>query len=90
MADSFQRTKDFRVQDLGDEIMVFEDTTDQVHVLNHTAAFVWRVLEGPIDLDALEAKARDHFDVESGDDVRAILQRALDQLVEKGLAETVS
>ena len=81
-----QRTANLRDQDLGDEVMVFEDATDRVHVLNATAAFVWRALEEPIGLDALEVKARAEFEVGPDDDVHAILQRALDQLTEKGLA----
>jgi hypothetical protein len=34
------------IQEMPDEILVYDKTTDQAHCLNHAAAFVWRACNG--------------------------------------------
>jgi Coenzyme PQQ synthesis protein D (PqqD) len=38
---------------MGDELLVFDSTTDRAHSLNAAAASVWRACDGTRDIDAL-------------------------------------
>jgi hypothetical protein len=74
-----QKRTDVREQALGDELMVVDEKTDQVHVLNVTSAFVWKSLDETSDLDQLEQRMRDHFKPPAETDVRGMAGRALAQ-----------
>jgi hypothetical protein len=73
-------------EDLGDEVVLLAADGDAVHVLNETAAEVWRLVDGVRDAMAIAAEfARPYPDVppeELARDVDAVLA----DLVAKGLA----
>lgn len=75
------RVEGLHVQELGDELLIFDSNDDHAHSLNETAARVWRACDGSRDLDALEqACAVD----------RGSLELALELLRERGLLEEPS
>jgi hypothetical protein len=65
------RSEDLVVEELGDELLVYDLTTDQAHALGPAAARVWRACDGKTDAVA--------FSVELGLDDETIT-RALDEL----------
>ncbi|MEA2307610.1 MAG: hypothetical protein QOH43_4890, partial [Solirubrobacteraceae bacterium] len=78
------RTQDLIVEELGDELLVYDRRTDVAHSLNAVATAVWRGCDGATDLDALAAAIAPR----AGDeDAEALVLRALDELREKGLLE---
>ncbi len=74
------RTKDLAVQQLGDELLIYDRARDVAHCLTQPAATVWRACEGEgATLEELTKLTAESADVE----------RALAELEEKGLlAET--
>jgi hypothetical protein len=72
------RSEDLVVEELGDELLVYDLTTDQAHALGATAARVWRACDGKTDAVA--------FRVELGLD-RETVTRALDELHANGLLD---
>jgi hypothetical protein len=79
------RTQDLIVEELGDELLVYDRRTDVAHSLNAVATAVWRGCDGATDLDALAAALAPSAGHE---DAEALALRALDELREKGLLET--
>jgi hypothetical protein len=47
------RSDDLIVEELGDEVLVYDQTTNQAHSLGAAAASVWRACDGKTDADAL-------------------------------------
>jgi hypothetical protein len=78
------RTQDLIVEELGDELLVYDRRTDVAHSLNAVATAVWRGCDGATDLDALAAAIAPRAGEE---DAEALVLRALDELREKGLLE---
>jgi hypothetical protein len=78
------RTQDLIVEELGDELLVYDRRTDVAHSLNAVATAVWRGCDGATDLDALAAAIAPRAGAE---DAEALVLRALDELREKGLLE---
>ena len=78
---------DLREQALGDEIMVFDEKADKVHVLNVTSAFLWRCLDETAEPAELEARLRARFSPPEATDVRGMVGRALAQFEKLNLLE---
>lgn len=72
------RSEDLIVEELGDELLVYDLTTDQAHALGATAARVWRACDGKTEAVALR--------VELGLDAETVT-RALDELRANGLLD---
>ena len=72
------RSEDLVVEELGDELLVYDLTTDQAHALGPAAARVWRACDGKTDAVA--------FSVELGLDGETVT-RALEELRECGLLD---
>lgn len=82
---SWLKRTDLRETPMGDDLMVFDERTDKVHVLNITSAFVWRCLDEAPDLEALAARLRERFQPDPAFDTRGLAQRAIAQLEQLGL-----
>jgi hypothetical protein len=77
---------DIEVEDLEHEICLYRPSTDEVLVLNRTAADIWRLLGSSSDADELITQLARAYDTDPGriaDDVHA----AVDDLVAQGFAE---
>jgi hypothetical protein len=72
------RSEDLVVEELGDELLVYDLTTDKAHALGAAAARVWRACDGKTDAVALS--------VELGLDGETVT-RALDELRGCGLLD---
>ncbi|MFO1092665.1 MAG: PqqD family peptide modification chaperone [Planctomycetaceae bacterium] len=54
------RTDDLHVEEVGDELVVFDHRTHAAHALNAAAAFVWERCDGEHSLEQIEVDARAH------------------------------
>lgn len=76
------RTENLVINDLPDETLVYDLTSNEAHCLNRTAAFVWKSCDGvnsPADISGMIAK---EFGEQVPDD---FVWLALDQLNSNGL-----
>ncbi len=85
MAEPIRRADDLWIEDLDEEIVILVGETDQIHVLNETAAELWRLVDGGRDRAKLVAAFSELYsDVDRGalsEDVDAVLA----DFAEKGL-----
>src|SRR5688500_19991928 len=72
------RTTDLIVEELGDELLVYDKESDRGHCLSPTAAAVWRRCDGRTPAEGLSAQL--------GFDATTVRQ-ALDELTNIGLLE---
>ena len=79
---SKRKRSGLREQALGDEILVFDEQADKVHVLNVTSAFVWKSLDETAEPAALAERLRAHFKPAADADVDGVVQRALAQFAQ--------
>lgn len=71
---------------LGDEMLVFDERIGGVHALNHTAAWIFRQIDGQNDFDAIARRFANtcEIDIEiAARDVRKIL----DDLIARALVQ---
>jgi hypothetical protein len=73
------------VETLDDEVLVFDQETQQCHVLNRTAAAVWRRCDGRSGVTALAVAAADGSGLPARPEIAAL---ALDQLGQARLLES--
>lgn len=72
------------IQEMPDEVLVFDTDTNKAHCLNQTAAFVWKSCDGSRSV----AQITELFGVESGKPVSEdLIWLAIDQLSENNLLE---
>ncbi|MFQ5766929.1 MAG: PqqD family protein [Acidobacteriota bacterium] len=65
--------------------LLYDGRDNVFHELNETAEFIWNLCDGLHSLDQMEQAMRQHFDVPSGVDIRADIQRTLKTLEKRGL-----
>jgi hypothetical protein len=65
-----RRRDDLQERRIGDDLMVYDPRARMVHVLNGSAAQVYRLCDGSHDLDAIVRHLRAAFQVPEGRDVR--------------------
>lgn len=76
------RTEDLIVQEMADEVLVYDQRRHQAHCLNETAARVWRGLDGQSTAGQVAAR----LSRQQGVDVSAaVVELAVDQLRRSGL-----
>jgi hypothetical protein len=81
------RTEGLIVEEVDDELLVYDQDHDSAHRLNRTAAIVWRHCDGTRTVDDLVAILAK----ELGDDLadEDLVHIALDNLADRGLVEGV-
>lgn len=65
------------VQELPDEVLIYDLDSDKAHCLNQTAAFVWKQCDGRTTLSEVRKRFEETFGATADD---AIIWLALDQL----------
>lgn len=72
------------IQEMPDEVLVYDLETNKAHCLNQTAAFVWKYCDGENSV----ADIVNQFEQKSGDKVQEdLIWLAIDQLNERNLLE---
>lgn len=74
-----------REERLGEEIMVFDAETDQVHVLNEASAAIWEGLKAGLDVPEIEQRLRERYDLAAHADPAAMIRESLLAMAAKGL-----
>jgi hypothetical protein len=73
------------IQEMPDEVLVYDLQTNKAHCLNQTAAFVWKNCDGEKSVSDIVSQ----FETESGSAVQNdLVWLAIDQLGERNLLET--
>ncbi len=70
---------------LDDELMIFDPVRDETHILNETAAEIWRLLTEKKSLPEILNHFFEHHGTEDKEDLRKILQSTLIRFNQKGL-----
>jgi len=76
------RTEDLIVQEMADEVLVYDQRRHQAHCLNETAARVWRGLDGQSTARQVAARLSQQQGIEMS---AAVVEIAVDQLQRSGL-----
>ena len=69
---------------VGDEIVVITDDAVATHILNKTAAVIWELCDGTVDVDGVTAGILERFDV-SEEEAKADVVEITNKLVELGI-----
>lgn len=72
------------VQDMPDEVLVYDMDTNKAHCLNTTSAMVWRACNGSTSINEIVKQIEKNSNAAVSDD---LVWLAIDQLDEKGLLE---
>lgn len=73
------------VQDLGDEVIVYDPVSHRAHALNRTAAMVFERLDGKHDINAMARHVGRELEMPPQ---RALVTAAVNELAASGLLET--
>ena len=70
---------------LGEEFAILDPGGQVVHVLNPTAAAVWVLCDGTLDLDGIAAEVASAFAIPDPERIRADVTDAVATFAERGL-----
>jgi coenzyme PQQ synthesis protein D (PqqD) len=74
-------------QCVGTDLMVYDPVQEKIHVLNPTAALIFRLSDGLHDLASLERELRSGFAVSREQNLRSDILATIKSLREKGLLQ---
>ena len=89
MTVKYQRKADVGEQQVGDERMLLDESSNCVHVLNGSAAFIWDCLKKPVAVPDIERRLAEQYDLSAAKDVPGSIQRVLDDLEKKQLVTII-
>jgi hypothetical protein len=84
-----RRVAEVVVEDLGEELSAYLPDRDRVVILNHSAAAIWRLIDGTIDSVSLNELLAATFDV-APQQIRDEVQAVLVELHSQGFVEWVA
>lgn len=73
------------IRQLGEESMLYDPDKGTIHILNPTARFIWNLCDGGHDVEAMEKKLLDAYDIPQGKDVRKDVAGILEAFRDKEL-----
>ena len=79
------RTEDLLIQDVDGEVVLYDEASDEAHLLNPTTALVWKHSDGETSVAELAARLAQELDVPADE---ALVESALGELSEAGLLVT--
>lgn len=80
----YKQRENLTVQAVDDEILILDLESNQIHQLNSSASFIWRLCDGETSIDQLANIFSDHFEVEP-DTAQTDVKNVTAQLCEMGL-----
>ena len=72
---------------LGEEAMLYDPSSENVHVLNATSLFIWNLLDGLTAPVQIEKKMREAFSVSENTDILGDVIRTINEFDQKDLLE---
>ncbi len=73
------------VQDLGDEVMLYDSGRENVHVLNHTASAIWYLCDGNHTIEEIRKHLEEKFPEVPGSDLIDDIIATIDKLKQRNL-----
>ena len=73
------------LEEMINEVVLYSDQHKAIHVLNATARLIWSLCDGEHTLEEMEMAIRSNFSVPVEYDVRADIQRTLEELASQKL-----
>jgi len=64
---------------LGGECLLYDNERGSIHVLNSVAEFVWSLCDGEHDVGEMEAKVREAFEAQPGQEIRDDITSILEE-----------
>ena len=58
-----RRLEGLTIRDVGEEVLILDQASHQVHQLNHTASFIWRQCENETSPERIAAELARKFDI---------------------------
>ena len=80
----FAHPHKFIIEEVGNEVIVYDRTSKKAHSLNPPVAWIWRQCDGKTEIDQLSAEFERHFNTTPGFD---FVLAGLEQLKTAGLLE---
>jgi hypothetical protein len=81
-----RHTARYRLEDFGDEVVLYDFTTTQVVYLNEAASLIWRLCDGRRNIADINALLQEAYPTAS-DQIEDDLRTTLEQFVSKGVIE---
>lgn len=82
-----KRRDNVLIQDSGDETMLYDPTTDEMHVLNPTAHFIWKRCDGNYSIEQISNELKTKFAVGPAINVRGDVAQTLIEFGTKKLLQ---
>lgn len=79
------RPEQFIIEEVGNDVIVYDRVTKKAHSLNPSVAWIWRQCDGKTDIDQLSERFERQFQTTDGSD---FVLAGLEQLKTAGLVET--
>jgi hypothetical protein len=76
---------DLRLEDLGNELLVYDELHRQYHLLNSTARLVWQLCDGTRGLAEIAAEVAEHYPTIPDERIRADVETTLAAFGDKEL-----
>jgi hypothetical protein len=73
------------VQDLGDEVILYDSERENVHVLNHTAQIIWKLCNGNNSIEDIENHLLKEFSSINKNDLIDDIHKTINNFNEKKL-----
>ncbi len=73
----------FNIQDLGDEVLIYDDERECVHVMNHTAHTIWNMCNGEHTPEDITAKLQELFPDIDGQQLREDVDTTINDFLKK-------
>ncbi len=80
-----KKRDDIATQELGDEVMLYDSVQEQIHVLNHTAYFIWKLCDGSNTLLDIKKKMNSQFTEISDSEIIKDIKSAINDFEQKKL-----
>ena len=77
------RKSDVEIKEVGNETLLIDG--EDMHVLNPTAALIWKLCDGVHSLAGMAAALHEEYDIPSDHDLNADIERTLQDFQNKGL-----
>ena len=72
---------------VGDTVVVIREDGVSSHVLNKTAAFIWELCDGSMDIDGIASRMHERFDV-TLENAKIDAETIINELVQAGIMNT--
>jgi hypothetical protein len=73
-----KKRDDLAIKELGDEIMLYDETNEKIHVLNHTAYLIWGFCDGLHTLKDIEEEMNNKFSMINSSAMLKDIMNAID------------